>query len=87
MTTATKPLFSLTASDLMSRELITIPQDMSLRAAAHLLFQNQIGGASVVNADGHCIGVLCASDFVHWAEEGAQGLEDVPLLACRERTR
>ncbi len=82
MVTATKPLLSLMASDLMSRELITIPQDMSLRAAAHLLFQNQIGGAPVVDADGRCVGVLCATDFVHWVEDGATGVDEVPLPAC-----
>jgi CBS domain-containing protein len=82
MVTATKPLLSSTASDLMSRELITIPQDMSLRAAAHLLFQNQIGGAPVVDADGRCVGVLCATDFVHWVEDGAKGVDEGPLPAC-----
>ena len=82
MTTTTKPLLALTTSDLMSRDVITIPQEMSLRAAAHLFFQHQIGGAPVVDADGRCIGMLCATDFVHWAEEGAQGAEDVPLPAC-----
>ena len=82
MTTTTKPFLALTTSDLMSREVIAIPQDMSLRAAAHLLFQNQIGGAPVVDGDGRCIGVLCATDFVHWAEEGGKGAEEVPLPAC-----
>jgi CBS domain-containing protein len=82
LTTTTKPLLALTASDLMSRDIITIPQEMSLRAAADLLFQHQIGGAPVVDTDGRCIGVLCATDFMHWAKEGGQGVEDVPLPAC-----
>jgi CBS domain-containing protein len=82
MATTTKPLLALTASDLMSREVITIPQDMSLREAAHLLFQNRIGGAPVVDADGCCVGVLCATDFVHWVEDGAKGVDEIPLPAC-----
>jgi CBS-domain-containing membrane protein len=82
MATTTKPLLALTTSDLMSRDVVKISQDMSLRAAAHLLFENQIGGAPVVDADGRCVGVLCATDFVHWTEEGAKGLEDGPLPAC-----
>ncbi len=82
MPTTTKPLLALTTSDLMSRDVITIPHEMSLRAAAHLLFQNQISGAPVVDADGRCIGVLCATDFVHWVEDGGHGAEDVPLPAC-----
>jgi CBS domain-containing protein len=82
MATPTKPLLALTASDLMSREVISIPQDMSLRAAAHLLFQNQIGGAPVVDADGRCVGVLSATDIVQWVEDGAKGVDEIPLPAC-----
>jgi predicted transcriptional regulator len=79
---STKPLLALTAADLMTRNVITIPQDMSLRAAAQVLFRNQISGAPVVDADGGCIGVLCATDFVHWAKDGGHGAEDGPLPAC-----
>jgi CBS-domain-containing membrane protein len=82
MTMTTKSLLALTAADLMSRDVITIPQGMSLRAAADLLFQHQITGAPVVDADGCCVGVLCATDFMHWAKEGGNGAEDVPLPAC-----
>jgi CBS domain-containing protein len=82
MATTTKPLLALTTSDLMTRNVITIPHEMSLRAAAKLLFENKISGAPVVDADGRCIGVLCGTDLVHWIEEGGQGAEDVPLPAC-----
>ncbi len=77
-----KPLIALKAADLMSRDVVTVPEGMSLRAAAHLLFQNQISGAPVVDASGRCIGVLSAADFVRWAIEGGHGAEDVPLPAC-----
>jgi len=82
MTVTTKPLHALTTADLMRRDVVAIPQEMSLRAAAQLLYQHQIGGAPVVDADGRCVGVLCATDFVHWAEEGAQGVDDVRLPGC-----
>jgi CBS domain-containing protein len=77
-----KPYSGLTAEDLMTRDVVTIPEGMSLPAAAHLLSQNQINGAPVVGADGRCIGVLSAADFVHWAEEGDRGAEDGPIPAC-----
>lgn len=67
---ATKPLFALTAKDVMSLDVVTIPQEMSLRAAAHLLSQIQISGAPVVDAEGRCVGVVSATDFVRWADEG-----------------
>jgi CBS-domain-containing membrane protein len=87
MTTATQPLLELTASDLMSEGVIAVPHDMSLRAAAHLMFEKQIGAAPVVDEDGRCIGLLCANDFVQWAHEGAHGAEDVPLPACPYQTK
>jgi CBS domain-containing protein len=66
----------------MRRDVVTISQEMSLRAAAHLLFQSDVTGGPVVDADGRCVGVLSATDFLHWADEGGHGLDDVPLTAC-----
>src|SRR5579864_1630205 len=68
MLTTTKPLLSLSAHDLMSSDVVMIPEDMSLQAAARLLSRAGIGGAPVVNANGRCVGVLSASDFLHFAE-------------------
>lgn len=70
MVAVIKPLLSLTAADLMNRPPLVIPQDMSLRMAAHLLSQTQVSGAPVVNAEGSLVGVLSATDFVHLAESG-----------------
>jgi CBS domain-containing protein len=69
MRATTKPFWALTASDLMSREVVAIPRDMSLRAAAHLLREARITGAPVVDGDGRCIGVLSTSDFIKWIEQ------------------
>jgi CBS domain-containing protein len=73
MTTATKPLLHLTATDLMTETLVFIPRHMSLRAAARLLAMHQISGAPVVDDDGSCVGVLSAMDFVHLVERGETG--------------
>ncbi len=66
-----KPLAALTAEDLMSTTLVMIPEEMSLKCAAHLLSQANITGAPVVSADGRCVGVLSSTDFMHWAEKGS----------------
>lgn len=76
---ATKPLLARRAGELMSRELVLLPQEMSLRAAAKRLSQSGISGAPVVDADGRCIGVLSASDIVRWAGQG--GRPDRPRFA------
>lgn len=63
----TKPLTMLTASDLMSENLLLIPQEMTLKAAAHWLETNGVSGAPVVDDEGRCIGVISASNFMQWA--------------------
>ena len=65
-----KPLASLTAADLMSRELVLVPQDMSLQGAARLLSRGHVSGAPVVDEKGRCVGVVSATDFLHWVETG-----------------
>jgi predicted transcriptional regulator len=80
--TTTQPLLELTVSDLMHEGAITIPHDTSLRAAAHLMFEKQIGAAPVVDTDGRCIGLLCANDFVQWAHEGGHGADDTLAPPC-----
>lgn len=67
---ATKPLTQMLTADIMSRAVVAVPQDMLLQDAARLLAREQITGAPVVDAAGRCVGVLSATDFVHWAEKG-----------------
>jgi CBS-domain-containing membrane protein len=62
-----KPFLALTAEDLMSPVVITIPQSMSLPGAARLMRRAAISGAPVVDAEGRCVGVISATDFVSWA--------------------
>jgi len=69
MSTLEKPLTELTAVDLMSRHVVVIPDEMALQDAAHLLARENIHGAPVVDARGHCVGVLSATDFFRWVED------------------
>jgi CBS domain-containing protein len=56
---------------------------MPLRAAAELFFQQQIGEAAVVDADGRCVGMLAATDLIRLVlGEARGGAEDVPPPAC-----
>jgi CBS domain-containing protein len=76
MPVAEKQLLALTAADLMTAPVTTIPQDTPLREAARLLRQCGISGAPVVDAQGRCVGVLSSSDFVTWAGKGGQAGEE-----------
>jgi CBS domain-containing membrane protein len=66
-----KPLLALTAHDLMSEALLMVPREMSLPMAARLLSRANVSGAPVVDDAGRCVGVLSATDFIHWAENPA----------------
>jgi CBS domain-containing protein len=78
----------LTAADLMSRDVVMVPEKMSARAAAQLLSREQISGAPVVNLAGRCVGVLSATDFMHQAvADGRPRLYKQPeaeACACSE---
>lgn len=79
---ATRPLLDLTAADLMTAPVITIPHDTSLREAARLLSGSHISGAPIVDGGGRCLGVLTSSDFVTWAREGETTTENTSKVTC-----
>jgi len=68
MVATLKPLAELCAGDLMSHSVVMIPEQMSLPAAARILWRAQVSGAPVVDPDGRCVGVLSATDYLHLAE-------------------
>jgi CBS domain-containing protein len=68
MRATSKPLQALTAGDLMSPDVLRLPEGMPLRDAARLLLRNQIGGAPVVDDQGKCVGVFSAMDFLRLSE-------------------
>jgi len=63
-----KPLMTLCAGDIMSRNVVMIPREMSLQGAARMLARAGVTGAPVVDASGRCIGVLSATDFMNWVK-------------------
>src|SRR5690242_4328381 len=73
MRTSVRSFLGLTAADLMTAPVTTIPQEMSLREASHLLTRDRISGAPVVDSAGRCVGVLSSSDFVTWAGRDGNG--------------
>jgi CBS-domain-containing membrane protein len=70
MTITTRSLLERTAEELMSRDVVTIPQETSLRAAAHWLMQLKVSGAPVIDSQGRCVGVLSKSDLVRFLDRG-----------------
>jgi CBS domain-containing protein len=75
MLTTDQRLAETSAEDLMSRDVITIPQPMSLRAAAHRLAQSGISGAPVVDEYGRCVGMISATDMVRFLDRSPCSVE------------
>lgn len=73
---------TLTAGDVMTRDVVRLAEGMPLRDAARLLHQGRVSGAPVVDEQGRCVGVLSSADFLRWAEQEGRGTETVPLPAC-----
>lgn len=84
MQTLFKPLTSLTAADIMSRDPVVIPRHLSLRTAAKILSQHRVTGAPVVNAGGECVGVLSATDFMQQAEGRSKPSWSAHECACSD---
>jgi CBS-domain-containing membrane protein len=76
MINSIKPFATLTAADLMTKDPVLIPQEMSLRGAAQLLTRALVTGAPVVDDDGRCVGVISSTDFLRLAQKDA-GLLDL----------
>jgi len=81
MIATAKPILDLTATDPMTRDLVNMPEEMSMKQAARLLLQNRISGAPVVDKAGQCVGVISATDFVALTKDGDQGH---PSVGCTE---
>lgn len=68
-TSPLKSLMALCAIDIMSRNITLIPRKMSLQGAARMLARAGVTGAPIVDDDGHCVGVLSTTDFMHAIEK------------------
>src|SRR5262249_37013752 len=77
-----KSLLGLTAADLMTTAVLTIPPDMSLQEAARFLCAPPLTGAPVVDEAGRCVGVLSSSDFVTWVKQGGKPAANVEKVVC-----
>ena len=78
----TKPLPALTAADVMSHHVMAIPQQTSLRAAAHQLVQARVSGAPVIDERGRCVGVLSTTDLARWLDRGEQAARRPAAARC-----
>jgi CBS domain-containing protein len=73
----------LTAGDVLKRNLLVLPEQMSLVTAAQLLLERRLHLAAVTDTSGRCVGVLSAVDILRWSlEAGRTDLKGAEPTAC-----
>ena len=73
---------SVLVHDYMTRDIISIDQDMEIMAATHCLAENNISGAPVLDAHGRLVGILSERDCLKVALHS--GYHDVPYGLVRD---
>lgn len=66
---------TLTAKDVMNRQVLTVRVDLTVRELAAFLIENQISGAPVIDHDGRLVGVVSVTDV---AQSDAERPDLVP---------
>ncbi len=56
------------ASDVMTRNIVSVGCDAPIRDAIRLMLDNKVSGLPVVDADGKLVGVLTEGDLLHRSE-------------------
>ncbi len=78
----------VTAKEIMSRDVVVVPENMGVRELANLLTEKMISGAPVVDERGSLVGVVSAMDIVRYfsnEEKDIQGdLQSRPEFYLRE---
>ncbi len=88
MDIAVTRLMTLRVKDVMTRRVICVGEDQNMSEAAGLFLEKGISGAPVVDAEGCCVGMLSAFDYVrraHFTQTAPDpgALTDTLLAAAR----
>jgi CBS domain-containing protein len=81
-----KHLLDLTAEDLETKIVVSLPETMPLRDAAKELLGAGVHGAPVVDAAGRCVGVLSVTDLARWAVRRTGGTVGRPRTCSYQAT-
>ena len=70
MNATRESLQALTAGDVMNRDVLVIPGQMTARELIPIFHRSGAGAAAVVNEEGRCVGMLGSVDIFRWVEAG-----------------
>jgi CBS domain-containing protein len=80
MTAIQQLAVSLTAADLMTRDVVTVHQSLPAAEAVQILLSKSISGVPVVDDDNHCVGVFTHADFGRLAQACSE--PHAPPVSC-----
>ncbi len=64
-----KTFSQIRVKDVMSKHVVSVNPDDSLHEALDLICENRVSALPVVDAHGHCIGMLSTSDLINLTHE------------------
>ncbi len=76
MSSFAKESKNLCAADVMTRQIVTLQADYSVRDAAMVLQAAKISGAPVVDESGRAVGIFSGTDLVKFVRQGGSGSEN-----------
>lgn len=72
--------------DIMTKKVITIKHNQSIRDAVIILRKNKISGVPVVDDDGNVVGVFSESDILDKLPDILEEADQIPMIDVQELT-
>lgn len=66
---------SKSASDMMSKGIVSVEQNDSIQAAMQIMTEHHVSGVPVVDERNRCMGVISTSDIVSFIEDDQEAME------------
>ncbi len=63
-------VYEMKASDVMTRDMVTVEPETSMRELREILRSQRISGTPVLS-DGQLVGIISIEDFINWQAEGS----------------
>jgi CBS domain-containing protein len=74
------------AKDIMTRDIITVTPNMTVKNLAMTLIKNQISGAPVSARDGKIVGVVSEADIVAKRGKDVRAIMSKKIISVKEET-
>ena len=74
------------AKDIMTRDIIMVKPNMTVKQLAMLLIKNQISGAPVAAEDGKIVGVVSEADILAKKGKQVKGIMSTKVVSVNEET-